>query len=293
MTMQAAVRLRELTPMRFRRDVVRVRHALRMPTSTWRTLPSVLIIGAQRCGTSSLYKYLSAHPSIAAPLRKETEFFSRRHANGVNWYRAHFPLAIRSKLHGHALLTFEATPDYLLYPAAPRRASDLLPVAKIIVLLRNPVDRAFSHYRLGVRLGFERLTFEEALDAEASRLEVEIEEMQVNTSFWPRAFTHFSYVTRGLYAEQIRRWLDRYPRDDFLFIKSEDFFADPAATYAMVLDFLALPPWSPDSFLNHSDPFGNKERGAMSERARDKLTRRFELANRDLEQLLGPRFTWV
>ena len=290
--MQVTTRVRELTPLRVRRDVVRIRHALRMPTSRWRTLPDVLIIGAQRSGTSSLYKYLGAHPSVVVPLRKETEFFSRRHARGVDWYRAHFPVAVRSRLRGHPLLTFEATPDYLLYPAAPYRAAQLLPAAKIIVLLRNPIDRAFSHYRHTVRLGFEWLTFEEALDAEDSRLADEIREMQVNPSFWPRAFNHFSYVARGLYAMQIQRWLECYARDDFLFIKSEDLFSDPREAFARVLEFLHLPPWTP-RFMNHSDPFGKKVYGAMSGRARDTLTRKFEVPNRELEELLGPDFAWA
>jgi len=119
---------------------------------------------------------------------------------------------------GH-LLTLEASPDYILYPAAPRRAADLVPEAKIIVLLRNPVDRAFSHHGQAVRLGFESLSFEEAIDAEPSRLGSDLEGLEKDPDFFSRSFHHFSYVTRGRYAEQLRRWFEWFPRENFLFIK--------------------------------------------------------------------------
>src|SRR5438477_6832157 len=108
-TVQVRTGVTELTPMRVRRDLDRVRHAIRMPTSGLRMLPGALIIGAQRCGTGSLYQYLGAHPSVVRSLRKETGFFSRRSAKGIRWYRAHFPLAIRARVRD-GLLTLEASP---------------------------------------------------------------------------------------------------------------------------------------------------------------------------------------
>ena len=131
-----------------------------------RLLPDFLISGAQRGGTTSLYNYLQAHPCFELPTTKELHFFDRKFHRGLAWYRAHFPTYLEKcfaqRIQGRAFLTGEATPNYLFHPLVSRRVAEVLPRVKLIVLLRNPVDRAFSHYHHILDLGYEHLPFAEA-----------------------------------------------------------------------------------------------------------------------------------
>ena len=155
---------------------------LRATTYPLRLLPDFLIIGTQRGGTTSLYNYLVEHPGIGAASIKEVHFFDTPHfKQGLAWYRGHFPSAFqryyveRSLKHG--FVTGEASPYYLFHPHAPKRVAGLMPQMKLIVMLRNPVDRAYSHYHHEVAGGHEKLaTFEEAIACEDERLAGEARE---------------------------------------------------------------------------------------------------------------------
>src|SRR5690348_836405 len=146
-------------------------------TSPVRLLPDFLVIGAQRGGTTSLYQYLQVHPFIEPATTKEVHFFDRRFHKGLAWYRGHFPTALEKyraeHLRGGMFLTGEATPSYLFLPYIPKRVVRVLPHARFIVLLRNPVERAYSHYRHAVELGHEHLAFEEAIKNQAARIDHE------------------------------------------------------------------------------------------------------------------------
>src|SRR5436189_26280 len=124
-----------------------------------RPLPDFLILGAQKAGTTALYAYLRWHPQVTGPSFKEVSFFDRHYARGERWYRAHLPVRRRA-------VVGEASPSYLFHPLAPERVARMLPEARLIALLRNPVDRAFSHYQHEVALGREQLSFEDALAGE-------------------------------------------------------------------------------------------------------------------------------
>jgi hypothetical protein len=210
-------------------------------------LPDFLIIGAQKAGTTSLASYLAAHPCVVAPKWKEVHFFDLNYANGVDWYRSHFPIAtarlLKSRFHGQPLRAGDATPYYLLHPQAPSRAADLIPTARIIILLRDPVDRAYSHYHHEVRLGKETLSFDKAIEAERSRIDGEHERLENEPSYQSVSYQHFTYLARGLYADQIARWLNYYCPAQFLVLSSEQFFESPARAYENVLKFLGLPSW--------------------------------------------------
>lgn len=277
----------------------------RRPTASLRTLPDFLVIGTQRGGTSSLFKYLGQHPAVIPSLRKEIGYLSRMYPRGLGWYRCHFPLSVyrtyMKQVHGRPTLTFEATPNYLFHPHAAARAAEVVPSAKVIVLLRDPVTRAFSHYQHMVRLGFENLPFEEAIAAESSRIRPDLDALARDPLHNPRALMLFSYVTRGLYVDQLNRWLSRFPSERCLIIRSEDLFGDPPAVYRGVLDFLGLPAWEPAAFRNFSysqdraDPAANP--GAESGRRLEPDTRRqlidtFGRHNQRLYDLLGRDFGW-
>ena len=292
----AADRLKEATPLHLRRRLVKLRLATRTHTAGMRTLPDVLIIGAQRSGTSSLYKYLGRHPNVAPSLRKEIQYFSVDFAEGEHWYRAHFPLALRrwaARLFRRPFLTFEATPDYLLDPRAPQRAKQLVPDARLIVILREPADRAVSHYHHSVRTRLEDLDIDAAFQAEKARLDGEIERALADPTYPALALRRYSYVTRGRYAEQIERWLEHYPRRQLLILRSESLFTNPTETFRRILDFIGLPHWEPPEFRNYSYRSGSDtEYPEPPASVRDFLEGELRSPNERLVELLGEEFRW-
>jgi hypothetical protein len=253
--------LKSRVPASRRRQLAKLRVSLRTPTAPLRGLPDALVIGAQRSGTSSIYKYLGAHPQVVPSIRKEIEYFSTSFDEGEAWYRAHFPLEARRvmqhRLTDRPVRTFEATPDYLLDPRAAQRAAERLPSARIIALLRNPVDRAFSHYLHSRRLGFEPLGFAQAIAEEPKRLAGEYERLLEDPTYKARSLRRYSYVERGRYAEQLTRWLSVYPSGAVLVVRFEDLVSRPEAVLTRIETFLAIDPWQPRSFTNHS--YGRKE----------------------------------
>ena len=209
-----------------RRRIGRVRrsgeHALRRASPAGRPLPGYLIVGAQKAGTSSLHSYLSQHSAVTVPVTKEVHFFDHEFGRGTGWYRAHFHRSAAGTLAG------ESTPYYLFHPLAASRAAAVLPEARIVVVLRDPIDRAFSHHNHELALGFEQLPFEAALAAEEERLRGEEERLIAEPGYRSHAHQHHSYLRRGRYAEQLRRWIELYGSDRVLVLGAEDLFARPA-----------------------------------------------------------------
>jgi hypothetical protein len=210
------------------------------------------VVGGQRCGTSSLFKYLGAHPDCGASIRKESRFFTEYYHEGVDWYRSHFPLRLQSVV-GRNRIYFEATPDYLLDPRVPIRASRLLPDVRIIALLRDPVERAYSHYWHNRRLGTESLPFQEALLREPERIHRHQTELEQGSEAPAhKAFLRYSYLERGRYAKHLERWFQVVDPERVLILSSERFYADTDAVYHEILAFLGLRSWRPDSYKNYS-----------------------------------------
>src|SRR4051794_20653441 len=160
------------------RSVLRRAHDVqRYVTSPARVMPTFLIIGGQRCGSTSLFSYLARHPAVGRSRGKEVHFFTLEYERGLAWYRSHFPTRLtvastRRRL-GVDMIAGEATPYYLFHPLAPYRVQAVLPEARLIAVLRDPVDRAYSHYQHEVALGVETLGFAEAVEAESDRLDGE------------------------------------------------------------------------------------------------------------------------
>ncbi len=270
--------------------------AFRLATASLRVLPDFLVIGTQKGGTSSLYQYLIQHPDVAPALKKEVHFFSWEYGRGEPWYRAHFPLRahrrVREAVTRRRVLTGEATPYYLFHPHAAERVGALLPAARLIVLLRNPVDRAVSSYLHQVRLGREPLSLREALAAEEGRLAGEVERLAREPLYNSPAHRHHSYLSRGLYADQLAAWFTVFPREQFLILRSEDFFADTPAVFAQTLEFLGLPPWRPDTFERFNVARRHAPEAGKDAVARQYLAEYYAPHNRRLEQLLGRDLGW-
>jgi hypothetical protein len=291
----AAATVRSESPTTWKSRLKQAARAYTVPTSRLRPLPEFLIIGAQRTGTTSLYKYLSEHPQFrSATLKtKGVHFFDTRYEKGMAWYRAHFPTtAYRTAFrvrHGADLVTGEASPYYLFHPHVPFRLHQHLPNVKLIAILRDPIDRTYSQWQHELKRGFEHLDrFEDALDAEPGRLAGEVEKMNADPDYKSFAHQHHSYMARSRYAEQIEVYRSLFPAEQILCIRAEDLFAQPADEYARVLEFLGLP-YHPSSF----DAYNGYKRPPMDPGTRTRLEEHFADSNARLEKLLGSHFTWT
>ena len=259
----------------------------RIVTSPMRIMPSFLIIGAKKCGTTSLFNYLSQHPNIGAPTWKEISYFNIYFDRGSLWYKSFFPLSL-PKLASPDLITGEATASYICHPQAPQRIAATLPEVKLIALLRNPVDRAYSHYHHTKRIGRENLSFEEAIAQENLRVE-QLKNESRESGLKSSLAYNYTYLSSGMYAEQLKNWLKYFDRQQLLILKSEDFFNRPEAKFNQVLNYLKLPDWSPQKYRQHNH---NSYPQEMRPTTRRYLTEYFQPHNQKLCELLGRDFGW-
>lgn len=252
-----------------------------------RILPSFLIIGAKKCGTTSLFSYLCQHPNIGAPTWKEISYFNIHFNRGNLWYKSFFPLSLPKRDTQH-LITGEATAEYICHPLAPQRIAATLPEVKLIALLRNPVERAYSHYHHTKRIGKEDLSFEEAIAREDSRVaQIEHESRQLGLKSSPAY--NYTYLSSGMYAEQLEHWLPVFDRQRLLILKSEDFFNRPEATFKQVLEYLELPDWSPAKYRKYNY---NRYSQTLDPSTRKDLIEYFRPHNQRLYELLQTDFGW-
>jgi hypothetical protein len=265
--------------------------ACRRWTARLRIPPGFVIIGAQRAATTSLYHYLTQHPCVAPPLRKEVHFFDFGYDHGADWYLAHFPTVVDRALHrlrkDSRYLTGEASPYYLFHPSVPERLARLLPKAKLIAMVRNPADRAISHYHRERAKGRESLPLIEAIEAEEHRLAADVAACAADPLFRGSAHHRHSYLARGRYAEQLDRWLRHFPLEQICVVRAEDLFHDPGRTYRAILAFLDLPMWEPPSY-----PRRNPGGYAVDPAIRARLIEYFTPHNRRLYDLLGRDLGW-
>jgi hypothetical protein len=232
------------------RSARRVTHStvvhIGLPTYWARMLPGFLIVGAQRCGTASLTRTLSAHPAVFGPLvQREVHYFDVAYQRGIAWYRSNFPLMLRARLMARMarapLTTFESSPYYMFHPLAPQRIHRDLPGVKLLVLLRDPVERAYSAHTHELELGYETEPFERALEFESIRLNGEADRIVADPGYYSHSHQHHAYRARGQYIEQIERLEKTFGRDRIHVVDSGDFFVDPESIYRGILEFLGLP----------------------------------------------------
>ncbi len=272
-----------------RHQISLLRVKSRMAWPSMGMLPNVLVIGAQRAGTSSIYRYLGSHPDVFASLRKEVEYFSTRMSMGERWYRAHFPLITRPKL------AFEATPDYLLHPRAAERAAARIPDLKAVALLRSPVTRAFSQYGHQRRLNKEPLSFIDALRAEPERIAGDLDRLAADQDHPGIEVRVHGYMERGRYAPQLQRWVDALGRERIHVIRTEDLWADPAGTYTGLLDFLGLRHVMPSSLGENYSYVRDtpKPEKAMPPEAEAHLRQQLQPEIEAIEAMLGRQMGWL
>jgi hypothetical protein len=253
-------------------------------------LPDFLVIGTMKGGTTFFYHLLSQHPYIERAAAKELHYFDTLFDEGLEWYRRSFPTPRLKE--GRRTITGEATP-YLNHSLAPERVARVVPQARLIALLRNPVDRAYSHYHHDVKKGLETRRFEEAIEAEEARLRGKMDKVLEDEHLASANQQHSSYLSRGVYVDQLLRWSEFFSKEQMLVLKSEDFFARPQDVLDLAFDFLSLPEWE----LEASQIVPKRRKKGIYEQEMDPVTRRyleeyFEPHNKRLYGFLGKDFGW-
>jgi hypothetical protein len=261
-------------------------------TADLRMQPSFLIVGVQRCGTTTMYRLLSDHPDVRRPtISKGIGYFDRRYEKGPRWYRAQFPvssLAGRLGRDGRPPVSFESSGYYCYHPLAAGRIARDLPQIKLVVLVRDPVERAYSAYKHELARGFETETFERALALEPERLAGEVERMLTDPTYESFSHRHHSYVARGQYAEQIVRLHEAVGKDAVYVIDADHFFADPGAEFAALTEWLGLTWRAPDSVQRWNARPGEPIPAAIRRRLLD----HFEPHDAALAELTGRMPSW-
>lgn len=256
--------------------------------------PDAIIIGAQRSGTTSLYQWLKGHPDFLPPVRKELHFFDQARAGSradLSSYWQSFPLRpdmwARRFVNRRTIVTGEATPSYLFHPLVPARVFAALPDVRLVAVLRDPVERALSHYWHERNRGFESLSLELALDAEPQRMEAEFGRINRGEDPTPMFFAG-SYVSRGRYAEQLARWTSVFPRHQIHVTTLDRLKLNPTETFAEICRFIGI-----DAAHVPVGGFDSRNRGRRETPPRkvtDRLCAAFQEPNRRLRAEYGIEF---
>ena len=253
-------------------------------TSSIRVLPDFFIIGVVRSGTTSMYHYLDEHPSIVKSAYDELGFFDDNFRLGWSWYKTLFPTTITKRIVKRKtgnFLTFDDTPFYVYNEDVAKKIKNYFPKTKLIIILRNPIDRAYSNYHLGVRMGDEKRTFDQAVDDEMQKI-AEYNEIEMDD------YISQSYLGRGIYAKQLEIWLKYFPASVIKILESERFSNDTEKTMNEVFEFLDLP--------NHNIRNLKKKNVAeyppMRTETRQKLCNFFSEYNEELYDMLKVRYDW-
>jgi tetratricopeptide (TPR) repeat protein len=237
--------------------------------------PDFIIIGMAKCGTSSLFQYLREHPQILLPHKKEINFFNNNFNRGVDWYLAHFP-AITDR---EDFLTGEASPYYLSTPEVDRRIFQLFPNVKLIILLRNPVERTISEYYHSFNRGLQKKSLLEIINSEKEYL-ARVSETE--------SIYEFGYLLNSIYVDRIQRWMSIFPQENILILESKLFFERTDIYMKKIFDFLGLP--------HHTSSFYHKYNtgyyDSVSHDIKRILTEFFEPYNQRLEEYLDRNFNW-
>jgi Sulfotransferase domain len=236
-----------------------------------------------------LYAYLGEHPDVLRARKKEISFFSYGYLHGWAWYLAYF----RRKPGGQAVITGEASPNYMLHPLAAERARHDIPDVRLIAILRNPVDRAYSQFQQTRNLGREPLeTFEDALEREPERVYPELKRLKHEPGLYSFNVEQFSYLTRGMYYDQLKVWNELFPREQLLILCAEEFFANTGAVMHQVQDFLGIPHFDLPTYQPQDLKSRGRNYDPMKGETRRRLVEYFRPHNHKLYELARRSFPW-
>lgn len=266
---------------------IKIKHLVRSFSPEKYSLPQFLIIGAQKAGTSSLFSYLNQHPEVMAATRKEAGFFSKKYSKGSSWYRTRFPSKENIK---SGYISGEATPEYFFHPHAAKRISHLLPDIRLILILRNPVERAISHYYHSVKIAYEKLALEDALNAEDQRIRKVSAEMTENEKIYSLDWQNYSYKSRGIYSRQLGRYLDYFTREQILIIHSKELFESPNKVMKKVQNHLGISGFEGFEFSIKNE--GRYRQSTVPDSVYFKLADYFRAYNEELFEMTGIDYGW-
>jgi hypothetical protein len=259
-----------------------------------RVLPNFLVTGTQRGGTTSLFIYLLAHDQVVGPRRaKGVHYFDTNFHESNDWYRSNFPL--KSSIDAMAAesgtqpAVGEGAPYYMFNPAIPGRIHALMPDCRILMVLREPLDRAMSHHNHEVKRGFETLSMTDAFDAEEGRLAGEVDKILADPTYISKPHIHHAYLARGQYADQVERYFGLFGRDQVLVLDSANLKSDPKGTVRRATDFLGLKPMSGVDY----PLYNQRDRDPVSPELRERYGHVFEESNARLAKLLPGEFSWL
>ena len=256
----------------------------RLVTSYSRVFPNFLIIGAMKAGSTTLHHYINNHPNVIHPSIKEVHYFDYYFGSNF-WYRSNFPKKNEMIKNGVSCLTCDSTPQYLFHPLAPKRIFNLLPKIKILCVLRNPIDRAYSHYNHNVRNGNETLSFEDAIFKRDKKLDQEYNNLISNNDCDIVFYERYNYLNLGKYAEQLSEWFKYFPKDQFFICKTEDLSSD---MLTKAYEFLNLSNFDPGKMNSlNTGKYDN-----MKSSTREKLSKFYEPENSKLSTLLNMEINW-
>ncbi len=259
-------------------------------TSPLRVLPDFIVIGVGRGGTTSLYNYLNQHNCIQKSSYDEIGFFDDNFHLGVNWYRSMFPTKYEKqkiiKKFGK-FLTYDVTPWYIRRPWTANRIKTLLPSAKIISVLRNPVDRTYSHYHLTCREKGTTKSFEEIIEEEIKKIDNYDDNLK-NSQKYYEDFVQNSHIARGFYLEQLENWFTVFNKENILIISSEDLANHTQKTMDYVFNFLNIE----DQVIPNLEKVNVAKYPKMKEKTRKILENYFFEYNENLFKKIVKHFTW-
>ena len=253
-------------------------------TSSIRVLPDFFVIGGVRSGTTSMYHYLGQHPSIEKSAYDELGFFDDNFRLGWGWYRTLFPTTITKKnikRKTGKFLTFDDTPFYIYSEDVAKKIKNYFPKTKLIVILRNPIERAHSNYHLAVRMGDEKRTFDQTIDDEIQKIG-KYDEIKMDD------FISQSYLGRGLYAKQLEIWFKHFSASAIKVLESNRFSNNTKETMNEIFEFLDLP----DHNITNLEKKNVAEYPPMRTETRQKLCDFFSEYNEKLYDMLKVRYDW-
>jgi hypothetical protein len=257
-------------------------------TNPLRVLPDFFVIGPGRTGTTSLYHYLDQHPSLSKSAYDELGFFDVNFHLGLSWYRSLFPSIFtkyRIKSKTNFFMTYDVTPSYVRRPWNAKRIKKLFPDTKLIVILRNPVDRTYSHYHLAEQFG-ETRTFEEIVKEDMENISKWNIDSKNDAYFATKV--EKSILARGFYVEQLLSWFELFPKNQILVISSEELASNTKNVMSEIFKFLNLP----DYEIPNIEKVNVSKYSKMNPDTRKMLIDFFKPYNEHLFKFLDRKFDW-
>jgi len=255
------------------------------PLNFLKDKPDFIIIGSQKAATTSLHSFLSNHPQLMASTVKETQYYNMNYERGTQYYLSCFPI----KKNG--VQSFESTPDYLDHPLVPKLLHSSKPDTKLIVTLREPVSRAYSHFSFvqGYNAEEREISFQEGLSLEETRIKEAMDKLHSDPYNSARHLSNYGYRRKGEYAQHIKRWLEYFPLEHFHFMEFSDITSNNEEAYHQLFHFLGVDPIKPKRIIKQNVTDYNS---TMDVSTKNELKDYFAPHNEELFELIGQRYQW-